>query len=828
VRALGTRYVLHELLGQGTTGEVWRATRREDGSDVAVKMLRPEFADDQVVVDRFLREWQILYDIDSPELVRVLDLVNERDALAIVMELVDGPDLREYLRHEAPLPVADAVRVVTQVLWALDTVHGAGVVHRDVKPENVLLDERRGGRLAIRLTDFGIARLVDTLSRGRPSATGPIGTPLYMAPELGTGGQPTPAADIYSTGILLYELLAGMPPYDEAHPTDMLRAHLEQEPLPIKGVPRPVWDVLATMLEKSPQRRPPSASDAARALEDAAQRAGTGADARADGPRGDERHQERRGSDTWERVGVRADARGDADPTILGTRRMAAVGAAAVGVGASASASTGLSEGGTTDTRGQGGYGRDGYDDWDDQATRIGPAVGGGGRDDWDDDPRTNLIPPARRGGPSGGPRGGHGDWDDRATRIGPTAGGGRGDWDDQATRVGPAVGGGGRGDWDDQATRLGPAVGGGRRGDWDDQATRIGPTAGSGRGDWDDHDDPPTGGTAIGGGRRGWDDYDDPPTGGEPMRVPGRAGSTRSDRNTIISAIPAANQPSPGSSSGGRPPVRDNRQRLRVAAGAGLVVALVAVAGGWALAASGGGSNPSATATSSRGATGGPTAVYTDSAGNVINPTATAAYVTRMPNGAVVTVTPGAAKGASVQPPPPGQTKPPSSNAGAPTSSSPSPTSAAVPNVIGLSKANAESKITSIGFPSPTENSVCTSGTPIGEVASQSPTAGTKADLSTTITISISAPCATVPNVIGQAGDTAKATLNSAGFSAQTTWGTQWTCDYGYTAVTAESTSLGGGDSAAGTTQPKGTAIYIAYSCKDKPTPPPTTAKAT
>ena len=269
MRTLGSRYVLHELLGQGTTGEVWRASRRDDGVDVAVKMLRPEFADDPVVVDRFLREWQILYDINSPELVRVLDLVNEPDALAIVMELVDGTDLREYLRHSAPLPVQQAVQIIVHVLWALDTVHGFGVVHRDVKPENVLLDERNGDGPAVRLTDFGIARMVDTLSRGRAPLTGPIGTPLYMAPELGTGEAPTAALDIYSAGIVLYEMLAGAPPFDEANPTEMLRAHVEAEPLPIKGVPGPVWKVLAAMLEKSPAHRPPGAAQAARALEDA-------------------------------------------------------------------------------------------------------------------------------------------------------------------------------------------------------------------------------------------------------------------------------------------------------------------------------------------------------------------------------------------------------------------------------------------------------------------------------------------------------------------------------------------------------------------------------
>ncbi|MBX6391712.1 MAG: serine/threonine protein kinase, partial [Frankia sp.] len=319
MRTLGGRYVLHEVLGQGTTGEVWRASRRDDGAAVAVKTLRPEFTNDPVVVDRFLREWRILYDLDSPGLVRVLDLVNEPDALAIVMELVDGPDLREYLRRAGPLSTDEAVRIVADMLFALDTVHAAGVVHRDVKPENVLLDGIGGPNPMVRLTDFGIARMVDNPSRA--PATGPIGTPLYMAPELGLGEAPTPATDIYSAGVVLYELLAGNPPFDEANPADMLRAHREERPLPIRGVPEPVWDVLAAMLAKQPKHRPRSAAETAHALLDALDR-------RRDRDRDWEPDRDRHWDDAATQLGPRVDA-----------RQLAAVGA---GAGAAVAAGAGM------------------------------------------------------------------------------------------------------------------------------------------------------------------------------------------------------------------------------------------------------------------------------------------------------------------------------------------------------------------------------------------------------------------------------------------------------------------------------------------------------
>ncbi|WP_163551234.1 serine/threonine-protein kinase [Candidatus Frankia alpina] len=382
MRKLGSRYVLHELLGQGTTGQVWRGVRVQDDAAVAIKVLRRELADDPEIVDRFLREWDLLVELDSPGLVAVRDLVNEPGALAIVMDLVEGPDLRAHLREFGPRPAQEAVRLAIGTLWALDSVHAAGIVHRDVKPENILIDTSVPDRPIVRLTDFGIARVISTPSR--VSATGPIGTPLYMAPELGTGAPPTPAADVYSAGVVLYELLAGSPPFDSTNPADLLRAHREDDPQPIAGVPAPVWDVLAGMLAKSPRQRPASAADAADDLSDALEASLRGA-----AP-----------------IPGHVQAADESAPT--GARR-AARSAAGVGAAAAAGASgwndlehtqiAGSLTAAATKVNGRNGS--------DPEHTRIAPmtAAQNGARGGWDSDAPTGMSPavrvPARSGGPA-------------------------------------------------------------------------------------------------------------------------------------------------------------------------------------------------------------------------------------------------------------------------------------------------------------------------------------------------------------------------------------------------------------------------------------------
>ena len=242
--ALGASYVLDERIGRGATGEVWRGTDRRTGETVAAKVLHREHLEDDTLVERFVRERSILVGLRHPNVVAVRDLVVEGERLAIVMEFVGGGSLRDTLRERGPLRPAVAFRVVGAVLDGLAAAHDRHVLHRDLKPDNVLLASawQYLGPGAVKLSDFGIAEIV---ADGTRSSSGLIGTPEYMAPEqLVTGAGDLPA-DVYGVGILLYELLGGRTPF--AGPGTgyaVAHRHVTSE-APRLPVPDPVWDVIA-------------------------------------------------------------------------------------------------------------------------------------------------------------------------------------------------------------------------------------------------------------------------------------------------------------------------------------------------------------------------------------------------------------------------------------------------------------------------------------------------------------------------------------------------------------------------------------------------------
>jgi hypothetical protein len=260
--ALGAGYRLLERRGRGAAGEVWRAVDRRTDEVVAAKLLRSEHVSDRDLVGRFIRERSILTQLRHPNIVAVRDLVVEGERLAIVMDFVDGGSLRDVLHDDGPLAPALAAGVAAAVLDGLASAHDQGVLHRDIKPDNVLLTESwrqlRPGDL--KLTDFGIARIV---ADGAGTTTGLLGTPEYMSPELLTTGECDLSTDVYGVGILLYELLAGRTPF--AGPgTDYTVAHrhVSSEP-PRLPVPDALWDVLEQLLAKDPGARPSAARAAA-------------------------------------------------------------------------------------------------------------------------------------------------------------------------------------------------------------------------------------------------------------------------------------------------------------------------------------------------------------------------------------------------------------------------------------------------------------------------------------------------------------------------------------------------------------------------------------
>jgi serine/threonine-protein kinase len=260
-QALGAGYRFDRPVGSGAIGEVW-AVRGADGSVYAAKLLRPEHASDPDIVERFVRERSVLLGLRHPHIVAVRDLVVEGPRLAIVMDFVPGGSLRDAVSATGPLRPSASLEVMAEVFDALAAAHTAGVVHRDIKPDNVLLQRPwgHGGPGDIRVSDFGVSSVLGERAR---HTTGLVGTPQYMSPELISQGLSGAAGDVYSAGIMLYELLSGRTPF--AGPgTDFTIAYRHvSSRVPPLDVPEDLRTVLDSLLSKSPEQRPTAFAAAA-------------------------------------------------------------------------------------------------------------------------------------------------------------------------------------------------------------------------------------------------------------------------------------------------------------------------------------------------------------------------------------------------------------------------------------------------------------------------------------------------------------------------------------------------------------------------------------
>ena len=247
---LGERYRLDKRIAAGGVGQVWRATDLLLSRPVAVKVLRPEYADHPETLDRFRKEARHAGSISHAHVAQVFDYGPAGPSWPpyLVMEFVDGPSLADMLAVD-PVEPAFALDVIAQAADGLAAAHRAGLVHRDVKPGNLLM----GPEGQVKVTDFGIA-----YAAGQAPVTGPnlvMGTTQYMAPERIAGGPGTPASDLYALGIVLHECLTGVPPYEGA-PSDVMAAHLylPLPPLPA-NVPPELDDLVARLTAKDPAAR---------------------------------------------------------------------------------------------------------------------------------------------------------------------------------------------------------------------------------------------------------------------------------------------------------------------------------------------------------------------------------------------------------------------------------------------------------------------------------------------------------------------------------------------------------------------------------------------
>ena len=261
-RALDGRYELQVLIGEGAFGRVYKGIDLRLERPVAVKVIKPWWAEDSAWVERFQREAQMLARVSDPGIVQIYDIGHAEEGPYYVAELVEGQSLAERLR-DGPLPWAQALEVAERLCTALASAHAQRIVHCDVKPANVLL----GLDGKVKVGDFGVARLAEGTSQA-PAAT-IAGTPRYMSPEQARGRPTSPATDVYSAGIVLYEMLAGNPPFEHGSVVELGLRHVQDEPPPLPAtVPEELRAVVDRALAKAPSERYSDGAAMASALGD--------------------------------------------------------------------------------------------------------------------------------------------------------------------------------------------------------------------------------------------------------------------------------------------------------------------------------------------------------------------------------------------------------------------------------------------------------------------------------------------------------------------------------------------------------------------------------
>src|SRR5258706_638394 len=268
IEMLGERYQLQDPIGRGGMATIYRGLDLHMDHIVAIKVLRDVYSSDPKFVKRFELEARAASALQHPNIVQVYDYGLTDGNYFIVMELVEGTDLRRYLRSRGVLDVDRAVIIAHDVALGLGAAHRRNIVHRDVKPQNILV----GRRGAIKLTDFGIASVYKDMNAERLTTTGmTLGTVQYYAPEQAQGEIVTPAADVYALGIVMYEMLTGRPPFDGDTPVAVAMQHIQDVPVPPSqhnpSIPPALDEIIMLCLEKVPEMRFRDGSQLARALE---------------------------------------------------------------------------------------------------------------------------------------------------------------------------------------------------------------------------------------------------------------------------------------------------------------------------------------------------------------------------------------------------------------------------------------------------------------------------------------------------------------------------------------------------------------------------------
>ena len=263
-KVFAQRYQLEEFIGKGGMALVFRATDLRTGHAVAVKVLRPEFSQDEEFLERFQREALAASKMSHHNIVNLLDVGEEEGMRYLVIEYVRGRTLKEIIEENARLPEPVAAQIAIRILSALQHAHNNGIIHRDIKPQNVLINAEG----LVKVADFGIARVAgsNTLSKGDSV----MGSVHYFSPEQARGEDVTAASDIYSVGVVMYEMLTGKVPFDGDTPVSIAMQHISAQPkapsLVAEGISPAMEQVVLTAMSKEPRRRYRDAAEMARAI----------------------------------------------------------------------------------------------------------------------------------------------------------------------------------------------------------------------------------------------------------------------------------------------------------------------------------------------------------------------------------------------------------------------------------------------------------------------------------------------------------------------------------------------------------------------------------